>query len=331
MAEKDNFKSYGHSTLWMSIYIITFVTGFPANAVALYTFVKKVRQKAIPIDILLLNLSISDLIFLLFLPVKIKEVMDNMIWQMPEFLCFLTSFVFYTTIYNSILLLTAISVERYLGVAFPIKYKLKSRPLHAVIASFFFWVISIGHISVVYIMESSHPFNTTNTEYMCYSDFTEDQLNILILFRLELFLVLFCVPFFICSFCYIKFVCILSQLPNISKRKRLRAIGLSLATLLVFIVCFTPYNLSHIVGFVNWNNTPWRVDALISSVLNASLDPIIFYFSSLALRSTYHHFLKTLLERVQGLWCRCKTLSWPMLVCPRNQNKITPSSNDNSL
>ncbi|XP_041757727.1 free fatty acid receptor 2 [Coregonus clupeaformis] len=335
LSEKEVMERYGHSSLVLVVYIITFLIGLPANVVAFYTFSKKVRQKAMPIDILLLNLTISDLLFLLFLPFKIKEAADYMKWNMPQFLCPLTNFVFYTTIYNSTFFLTAISVERYLGVAFPIKYKLKRRPLYATVASVFFWAISMAHISIVYIMQYFEHPNATRTDPseldVCYEDFTPEQLQVLIPVRLELFLVLFCVPFFICCFCYINFIRILAQLPSINPKKRQRAIGLSLGTLLVFIVCFAPYNLSHVVGFVNWKSPDWRVDALLSSTVNAGLDPIIFYFSSSALRGTIHLFLKSLVERVQGLCCCRKALYCHLLFCSRTQKDSTPSSNDSSL
>ncbi|KAF5909869.1 free fatty acid receptor 3-like, partial [Clarias magur] len=222
---------------------ITLIIGLPANLVALYTFIQKVRQRPTPIDVLLLSLTISDLIFLFILPFRMKEA-DDMEWTLPEFLCPLTGFFFYTSIYNSTFLLTAISVERYLGVAFPIKYKLKRHPRYAWIACVIFWVVSMAHCSIVYIEYYSED-NITNIQ-ACYAEFSDEQLKILLPVRLELFAVLFCTPFIICCFCYVKFIHILSRLPNIKAKKRSRAIGLALATLLVFIICFMPYNVSHV-------------------------------------------------------------------------------------
>ncbi|XP_034144604.1 free fatty acid receptor 2 [Esox lucius] len=284
----------GHRILLLTIYITTFLTGLPANTVAFYSLIKKMNQKATPIDILLFNLTISDLIFLLVLPCRMKEAIDNMKWKMPGFLCHLTSFIFYTTIYNSTFFLTAISVERYLGVAFPIKYKLKRRPLYAVMVSVFFWTISMSHSSVVYIIQSYNNSNTTETEqYKCYDNFNTEQKEILLPVRLELFLVLFCVPLLICCFCYINFIWILSKRPNLNPKRRQRAIGLSLGTLLVFVVCFAPYNVSHVVGYIKWESPSWRVYALLSSTINASLDPIIFYFCSSALKVTFSKVFKS--------------------------------------
>ncbi|KAM7383102.1 hypothetical protein PAMP_002784 [Pampus punctatissimus] len=289
-----------HTGLCLSVYIITFVLGFPSNILALYTFCNKVRQKAMPIDILLLNLTISDLLFLIFLPFKMQEVMNNMVWDLPYALCPVSGFIFYMTIYNSTFFLTAVSVERYLGVAFPIQHSLKRRPVYAVAASIFFWIFSFINLSIVVIIPfvGSSQNNTVghnastslalsdNKEEVCYENFTEAQLKILLPVRLELCLVLFCIPFLICSFCYINFIRILSKLQHIHRRRRLRAIGMALGTLLVFAVCFGPYNVSHIVGYITKKSPSWRDKALLCSTFNACLDPLIFYFSSSAVRET---------------------------------------------
>ncbi|XP_062841238.1 free fatty acid receptor 3-like [Trichomycterus rosablanca] len=279
---------------------ITLITGLPANLLALFIFIRKMRQRATPLDVLLLNLNISDLVFLLFLPFHTKEAAD-MKWTVSYFLCPLSGFIFYSTFHNSILLLTAIGVERYLGVAFPIAYKLKRDPRMAVLASFMIWILSMGHCSIVYFMQY-YKHNKTQLDpshkNSCYKEFSDEQLSVLLPFRLELAIVLFSIPFIISCFCYVKFIFILSRLPNFNRKKRLRAIGLALVTFLVFIICFMPLNLSHVVGFIYWNSPKWRVYALLPSTLNASLDPFIFYFSSSALRDTINHSLRRLAIRL---------------------------------
>ncbi|XP_047453790.1 free fatty acid receptor 2-like [Mugil cephalus] len=307
-----------HTGLCLSVYIITFVLGFPANVLAFYTFSKKVRQKPTPIDILLLNLTISDLLFLLFLPFKMHEVVNDMIWDMPYALCPLSGFIFYMTIYTSTFFLTAISVERYLGVAFPIQHSLKRRPAYAVAASIFFWIFSILHLSIVFIipfigteesmnsLSASNSSSTAEDREVCYENFTQAQLNILLPVRLELCVVLFFIPFLVCSFCYINFIRILSRLHNIDRRRRYRAIGMALGTLLVFAVCFGPYNISHIVGFITWKSPDWRDKALLCSTFNACLDPIIFYFSSSAVRGTVGHLINGVKRRF-NLWIPCSS------------------------
>ncbi|XP_058231947.1 free fatty acid receptor 3-like [Hemibagrus wyckioides] len=296
--------------LCLSVYIITFVTGFPSNILAFYTFSCKVWRKPVPIDILLLNLTISDLLFLLFLPFKMQEVVDGMHWNMPYFLCPLSGFVFYMTIYNSTFFLTAVSVERYLGVAFPIQHSLRRRPIYAVMASIFLWALSMLHLSIVYIVPYYNPAGTgPPPRNVCYEEFTDAQLRILLPVRLELCIVLFCIPLLICTFCYVNFILILSRLPNIGRRRKLRAIGLALGTLLVFALCFGPYNVSHVMGFITKRSPAWRDKALLLSTFNACLDPLIFYLSSAAVRST-------LATMAQGVWHKIKASS-SVLVCWR--------------
>lgn len=311
-----------HTGLCLSVYILTFVLGFPSNVLAFYTFCKKVRQKPTPIDILLLNLTISDLLFLLFLPFKMQEIMNNMIWDLPYLLCPLSGFIFYMTIYNSTFFLTAISVERYLGVAFPIQHSLKRRPGYATAASIFFWIFSTIHLSIVFIIpligkdSPSAPLDFSNSSTLqntsaniqdnmaeavnevCYENFTEAQLQVLLPVRLELCVVLFCIPFLISIYCYINFIRILSNLQHIDRRRRLRAIGMAMGTLVVFALCFGPYNVSHIVGYIQWKSPDWRDKALLCSTFNACLDPFIFYFSSSAMRGSVSSVLEGVLMRL---------------------------------
>lgn len=325
-----------HTGPCLSVYIITFVLGFPTNVLAFYTFCRKLRQKATPIDILLLNLTISDLLFLLFLPFKMQEVVNDMMWDMPYMLCPLSGFIFYMTIYNSTFFLTAVSVERYLGVAFPIQYTVKRRPVYAVAASVCIWIFTFIHLSIVFIMpfigteSSEHSPNSTLVQNasvgsafgdvysssssrgaptpseaprkdVCYQNFTDAQLKVLLPVRLELCVVLFCIPLLICSFCYINFIRILSKLQHIGRRRRLRAIGMALGTLLMFVLCFGPYNVSHIVGFATRMSPDWRAKALLCSTFNACLDPLIFYLSSAAVRGT----VGSVIEGVKSRLNRC--------------------------
>ncbi|KAM9737866.1 free fatty acid receptor 3-like isoform 1-T2 [Menidia menidia] len=290
--------------LLLSVYIFTFLTGVPANILAFSTLLRKACRKAAPVDVLLLNLTGSDLLLLAFLPLKMKEAQDGMLWRLPYALCPLTGFLFYVSIYTSTLLLAAVSVERYLAVAFPLRWSVCRRPRYAAWACAAFWLLTSANLSIVYILPyiqwrhgagggpnasacagaASASAAAIPPPPTCYLHFTEEELSILLPVRLELFLVLFCVPFAVSCFCYTNFVLILSRLPRLSRRRRLRGIGLAVGTLLVFALCFGPYNASHVVGYVTRESQPWRDVALLSSTLNTCLDPFIFYFSSAAVR-----------------------------------------------
>uniref|UniRef100_A0A8C4WRB0 G-protein coupled receptors family 1 profile domain-containing protein n=1 Tax=Gopherus evgoodei TaxID=1825980 RepID=A0A8C4WRB0_9SAUR len=284
--------------LILTIYIFTFLTGLPSNLLAFYTFLVKVRQKPTPVDILLLNLTVSDIFLLIFLPFKMVEAASGMEWSLPAFLCPFTNYFYFNSIHISSFFLMAGSVDRYMGVAFPSKYKLRRHPGYAAATSVVFWVVTCAHCSFVYIVQyevlSPNGTATSNNMSHCYEDFSPTQLQILLPVRLEFFIVLFCLPFTITIFCYVNFVRILVALPNIPARRKQRAVGLAVATLFNFIVCFTPFNLSHVVGFVQNKSPSWRVYALLFSTLNAALDPANFYFSSSAIQTAFANCLATL-------------------------------------
>ncbi|XP_004439868.1 PREDICTED: free fatty acid receptor 2-like [Ceratotherium simum simum] len=291
------------SSLIFTFYIIIFLTGLPANLLALWAFVGRVRQPhPAPIHILLLNLTLADLLLLLLLPFKIIEAASDFRWYLPQVVCATMGFGFYSSIYCTTWLLAGISVERYLGVAFPVQYKLSRRPMYGVVAALVAWIISFGHCTIVVIVQY---FNSTqkatNLEVTCYENFTQEQLDVVLPVRLELCLVLFFIPMVITIFCYWRFIWILLTQPHVGAQRRRRAVGLAIVTLLNFLVCFGPYNISHLVGFHTKKSPKWRAEAVVICSLNASLDPLLFYFSSSAVRRAFEKRLQVLRDQGSSL------------------------------
>lgn len=196
---------------------------------------------------------------------------------------------------------------RYLGVAYPLRYKMCRRPARAIVVSLLLWVCAFSHCSIVYVTEyrrgaagsvnnGTAPGDNVTGEpaTVCYDKFSEEQLHVLLPVRLELGIVLFCLPLLVTTFCYASFAHILLSSPHISRSKKVRAVGLVLTTLLVFLLCFGPYNVSHFVGYVEKRSPKWRGDALLFSTFNTSLDPVIFYFSSTAVKRACRRALAAL-------------------------------------
>ncbi|KAM3614569.1 uncharacterized protein V6R79_016219 [Siganus canaliculatus] len=288
--EKVIMTTVVRSEIILSVYIITFLIGLPANLTALYAFSTKIHSKPLLVDILLLNLTVSDLLFLIVLPLKMHEAMSDMIWTLPNFLCSITAFTFFSTIYTSSLLLMAVSVVRYIGVAFPITYQQMQKPVYAVTVSVTIWVISAAHCSVTFFAQH-HPSLSNPNSTVCYENFTTKQLEILLPARLEFFFVLCLIPMIVCIFCYMRVILILYSRPRIAPMQKQKAIGMALGTLAVFLICVLPYNLSHLVGYFQHESPSWRYYTLLLSTFNTCIDPIVFYFSSSAFHCTSENLL----------------------------------------
>ncbi|XP_058135226.1 free fatty acid receptor 3 [Dasypus novemcinctus] len=283
--------SPGNHWLYFSVYLFTFLMGLPLNLVALVIFVGKLRRRPVAVDVLLLNLTLSDLLLLIFLPVRMVEAASGMRWTMPFFLCPFSGSLFFTTIYLTSLFLAAVSIERFLSVAYPVWYKARPRPRQAGLVSGACWLIATAHCSLVYIVEllgdSSQSQSVNGT---CYLEFRKDQLAILLPVRLEMAVVLFGVPLLITCYCYSRLVWILGR--GASHRRRKRVAGLVAATLLNFLVCFGPYNASHVVGYIQDKSPSWRSYVLLLSTLNSCVDPLVYYFSSSEFQADFHRLLR---------------------------------------
>eukprot|EP00076_Gallus_gallus_P036286 XP_025001824.1 free fatty acid receptor 2-like [Gallus gallus] len=141
--------------------------------------------------------------------------------------------------------------------------------------------------------------------YRCYDDFSQAQLRFVLPLRLELFLVLFLIPFAITMFCYIRLIRALLTRPHIPPQKKYRTVGLAVVTMVNFGICFGPYNISHVVGFVQQRSPEWRPYALLLTTLSAALDPFIFYFSSSTVRRAVSGMVGAIRDTVCGFWGWC--------------------------
>ncbi|XP_029958204.1 free fatty acid receptor 2-like [Salarias fasciatus] len=276
------------SEIILAVSIVSFLIGFPANLLALFAFSSKIHSKPHPTDILLLNLAVSDLLFLIILPLKMHEAASGMEWTLPNFMCSITAFVFFSSIHTSTLLLTAVSVVRYVAVVHPVSYHRLQKPMSTVVVGIVIWLTSAAHCSIVFIAQH-HP--SRNNSHVCYKDFTEEQLRILLPVRFEAFFLLSLIPLVICFYCYTRCIVVLCSRPRISSQKKQRAIGMALGTLAVFLICVLPFSLSHLWGYAQGESPSWRDYALLLCTLNTCIDPIISYCSSSAFRCTSRGFV----------------------------------------
>ncbi|XP_049642606.1 free fatty acid receptor 2-like [Suncus etruscus] len=291
------------------LYLLSFLIGLPANLMAMRAFVGRVRQpEPAPIHVLLLSLTLADLLLLLLIPFKMLEAANDFHWYLPKIVCALTAYGFYSGIYCSTWLLAGISIERYRSVAHPVQYKLSRKPVYGVIAALVAWAMSFGHCSIVIIVLYLPDGNATNANpSVCYDNFTQEQLAVLVPVRLELCLVLFFIPMAVTIFCYWRLVTIVLSRPQMGVQKRWRVVALAAVTLFNFLVCFGPYNVSHVVGFSQQDSQKWRTCVVLLGALNACIDPLIFYFSSSAMRKAFHARMQLLQRwgtRLLGCWKR---------------------------
>ncbi|CAL8292356.1 unnamed protein product [Merluccius merluccius] len=266
------------------VYCVTFLLGLPANLLVLFVYVRKARKRgATPNVVYALNLCLANLALVAWLPVKALEIFLQG-WMLPGLLCPVYSCFLFASLYGSCLFLAAVAVGRYLGIAFPIAYKRYRRARISCCVSAALWAVVLLHLAPGLVAEGgayfvSPPADGGAGAAACYEHFSASQLALLLPLRLEMAAALFLLPLAVTSFCTLRCVALVwrSCLPAAGKR---RVLAVALSTLAVFVVCYAPYNASHIVGFAARANVPWRREAMLTSVCNVFLEPVVMLMLS---------------------------------------------------
>lgn len=264
----------------LSVYTFTFLLGLPANLLVLFVYVRKARKHgATPSVVYALNLCLANLVLVAWLPVKALETLLKD-WTLPAAVCPVYSFFLYASLYGSCLFITAVTVGRYLSIAFPIVYKRYRHARLSCLVCAALWVLVILHLGVSLMAEGGAYFVGVQDDVSaCYGHFNESQLEVLLPLRLEMAVVLFMLPLAVTSFCTLRCATLVwrSNLPPAAKK---RVLAVALSTLAVFVACYAPYNASHIVGFVQHANVEWRSTAMLTSSCNVFLEPVVLLLLS---------------------------------------------------
>lgn len=264
----------------LSVYTFTFLLGLPANLLVLFVYVRKAcKRGTTPNVVYALNLCVANLALVAWLPVKALETLLRK-WTLPPPVCPVYSFFLYASLYASCLFLTAVTVGRYLSIAFPIVYKRYRRARLSCLVSAALWLAVLVHLGVGLVAERGGSFvSVQGGSSVCYERFNASQLQVLLPLRLEMAVVLFLLPLAASTFCTLRCVTLVwrSNLHRVGKR---RALTIALSTLAVFVVCYAPYNASHVVGFALKANVAWRTYAMLSSSCNVFLEPVVMLMLS---------------------------------------------------
>ncbi|XP_028668482.1 proteinase-activated receptor 3-like [Erpetoichthys calabaricus] len=263
-----------------ALYSLVFAIGVPANLIALWVLLFKVKR--LPSTILLINLALTDLLFLLFLPFKIVYHFLGSIWIFGETLCRIGTAFFYGNMYGSVLCLMFISIDRYLALIHPFAAKrLRSKGL-ALFFNILVWVIVLSSMSLFTFTQQT--YNFTNTDIVTCHDFIpkEKQNTMFLYYFMALVCLEFLLPFAVIVFCCFRIVRCLMK----SQDDHTRALKITVLVVVVFAVCFLPSNIVLLLLYSRFSNLYFEyIVCLVLSSFNSCIDPFIYYYVSEDFRS----------------------------------------------
>ncbi|XP_034609341.1 tRNA pseudouridine synthase-like 1 isoform X1 [Trachemys scripta elegans] len=273
--------------LFTIIYSTVFVLGLLENVLALYLLTCKVKHTSHSY-IYLINLAVADTLFVCILPFKIHYHLNQNDWIFGDMACRITGALYYINIYVSIAFFTCICMDRYVAVLHPFTY-IRIKVTHYRIVVTVFWLVAASIMIPLILGGPLHNKGTEN-KTACFENFSLTSWTHRMM------------PYNVCALLFgfvIPFAIILISYPLIAKRiahtrrsihkkKALRTIYL---ILLISILCFLPYHLTHLLHFLMrvqliqsclFTNLIYKMRRVTLALVsfNCCLNPILYYFTS---------------------------------------------------
>ncbi|XP_072340027.1 proteinase-activated receptor 3-like [Scyliorhinus torazame] len=260
--------------------ILVFVIGLPANGLALWIMATKIRK--LPSTIFLINLATADLLLILMLPFKIAYHLLGNDWLFGEGLCRAMTAFLYGNMYCSILLLTFISIDRYFALVRPFLSKRFRDNRFAVCGCSVIWVFAVLLVSPFLFEDQLYTVQDLNIT-TCHDVLQPGKLAAYFFYYFTcLVIVGFLIPCCITVFCYGSVI----QALILTEKRYIRAAVVTALILLVYVVCFTPSNITLLIHYSEYHLTEgsdlyiYYMVCLVLSSSSSCIDPFIYYYLS---------------------------------------------------
>nr|XP_004662180.2 atypical chemokine receptor 2 [Jaculus jaculus] len=232
LCRKDGVMSFGQVFL-PTIYSLIFVLGLGGNLLLLGLLCGPRRRTS---ELYLLNLAISNLLFVVTLPFWAVSVVWH--WVFGSFLCKVMSTFFSVSLYSGIFFISCMSLDKYLEIVHVWALRrLRTRAKSLLLAAMV-WAtaVAVSIPDMVFVRAHEYPRGVWN----CFADFGGHGTTWKLYLRSQQNLLGFFLPLLAMIFFYSRIGCVLVKLRAPGQGRALRvAAGL----VVVFFFLWSPYNL----------------------------------------------------------------------------------------
>ncbi|KAJ8280204.1 hypothetical protein GJAV_G00051800 [Gymnothorax javanicus] len=276
------------SDVLMGIYILAFVLGLILNLLTLGPIVRQVCRQNV-LGVYLLNLSISDLLYIFTMPLWIHYYRMDHQWRLGKPACHAAGFFYYTNMYISIFLLCCISVDRCWAVTYPLKAKAFRRSRWAWAICLLVTIIVVAMHSMVLAFDEVDV--QLDQEMRCYEKYPLTR-NVAI-FNLIRVGLGFVGPLLVLGCCYTQIFSKVRRSCGAKEPVKRKVKMLSIGIMVIFSVCFGPYHILLLtrslasLSMDDKSNCDFEQKlhfylscALALSSINSVVDPVLYVLGS---------------------------------------------------
>lgn len=289
----DSFRNRVYSTAYSLITVL----GLVGNGFALVVLIKTSR-KNVSFHVYMMNLVVSDLLFVMILPMRIVYYVNNGHWSLGSFVCRISSYTLYVNLYSGIYFMAAMSITQFLAIVHPVQNLTLATEKRARCVSVAIWVFIC--LSCSPFLKSGQYVDASTNKTKCFEPPSqENSLHKVLVLNYVSLVIGFALPFLIILICYAFIIRTLTSRRNTNRRNRakgVRAIKMIVIVMLAFLFSFMPYHVQRSIhlSFLSRNDTTCSekifmqksvVVTLCLAAANSCFDPLLYFFSREGFRS----------------------------------------------
>ncbi|XP_004590103.2 P2Y purinoceptor 6 [Ochotona princeps] len=294
------------------VYSAVLAAGLPLNACVIAQICMS-RRALTRTAVYTLNLALADLLYACSLPLLIYNYAQGDHWPFGDLACRLVRFLFYANLHGSILFLTCISFQRYLGICHPLApwHKRGGRRAAWLVCGAVWLVVMAQCLPTAVFAATGIQRNRT----VCYDLSPPILATHYLPYGMALTVIGFLLPFAALLACYCRLAHRLCRQDDstgpVARERRSKAARMAMVVAAVFVISFLPFHVTK-TAYLAVRSTPsmpcpvleafaaaYKATRPLASA-NSVLDPILFYFT----QKKFRQRPKELIQKLTVEWQR---------------------------
>ncbi|XP_056418053.1 motilin receptor [Hyla sarda] len=290
------------------ICLVIMVAGLIGNTITIL-IIKRYKEMNTTTNFYLSSMAVSDMVILLCLPFDLYRLWRSIPWIFGGFLCKFLCFISEACTYATILHITALSIERYLAICFPLKAKVCITKRRVKMVIVLLWVIALLSAAPLYNL-------IDNVQIVNYTDFSKISWECkytqyaIESGLLKVMMWVTTVYFFFPMLCLTVLYGFIGKKlwkskntlrgPNAANRERCHRQTVKILAVVVsaFIICWLPFHMGRIIFMDSMDFQTMKFSQYFNLVamqlfyLSASINPILYNFISKKYRTAAYKLLR---------------------------------------